>query len=349
MSRNIEKPLGNELLEGIPKYINPLRLSASRLSSFDREGPRTLIQKSDISGEAIDFGSIVDAIVSESSLKEYHICDVVKPTASLLILAEHLLKIKNNYESTKVIFDVNFVVSQIKELSLWSKIVKPEVLISKFNSDEFWNYLYIMIISENKTLIPTELYNEAKELSYTIKNHHYTKKLFNITSDEEILYQVKAEFEYNHFNFLSYLDIIKIDHLNKTIKGIDLKTGSNSAQEFMTSFIKYRYYIQGSLYLQALNTIIKDLGLEGYEILPFEFLYIGRFQKQPLLYTLTDKWVEAAYNGFTTRSGYNYRGINELLELIDWHVTTSIYNESKYIYDNNGNINLEDNFITVNE
>lgn len=339
----------DELLEGLPKYINPLRLSASRVASFDKDGPGILTERKKVDSEAVDFGSIVDAIVSEEDLKGYLICDIVKPTASLLILAEHLLKIRDTYEDKSIIFDNLFVLSQVRELNLWKTVVKEETLINKFNNDQFWEYLNIMTTLGNRTLIPTELFEEAKELAHIIKNHDYSRSIFRLEDDQEILYQVKAEFEYNHFNFLSYLDIVKIDHFARTITGIDLKTGSNSSQEFMTSFMKYRYYIQGSLYLKALSQILKDLGLVGYDILPFQFLYVGRYQKQPLIYTMTEKWVEASLKGFTTRSGYIYRGIDELLELIDWHVTSSIYNETRVLHESNGSINLEDNFIEVNE
>ena len=40
--------------------ITDLRLSFSRVSEFDRNGPRSLIDRKKISGEFLDFGSLVD-------------------------------------------------------------------------------------------------------------------------------------------------------------------------------------------------------------------------------------------------------------------------------------------------
>ena len=149
------------------------------------------------------------------------------------------------------------------------------------------------------------------------------------------------------YKFLSFLDYIKIDHVNKTIRGIDLKTGSKPVADFMTNFVKYRYYLQGVIYQMALRAYTKENGIEHYDLLPFQFLYCGRYEKIPTTLEFGEKWETGALRGFTTTSGYKYKGLYELVDNIEWHWRNEVFNMSKEQYENNGLIQINDEFINV--
>lgn len=99
------------------------------------------------------------------------------------------------------------------------------------------------------------------------------------------------------------------------------------------------------LYQKALEKVIEDLKLKNYKILPFEFLYISKFEKVPVIYQSTKKWLERAKNGFITNLGYKYKGVGELLNEINWHFENNEFKVSKEIKENNFNLLLNDDLI----
>jgi hypothetical protein len=141
--------------------------------------------------------------------------------------------------------------------------------------------------------------------------------------------------------------MVPIDHKLKTIRLVDLKTGQGPSDEFLSSFIKYRYYFQEAVYMLACETIAKELKLEDYKFLPFQFLYIGRSEQVPVIFDVSQKWHDAALNGFTTTSGYKYKGLNETLEQIVWHFKNKEFRFSKSIIENGGKIDLNDEFFNI--
>jgi hypothetical protein len=320
--------------------ITDLRLSFGRVSEFDRDGPRSLIDRKKISGEFLDFGSLVDDMLQPDFkiTDKYYVFDGEKPTAMLGTLCdylvEHLGKI-NTDENT-------FILNCIKELGLWKTTKDDTKLLAKYTK-EANNYVIAMIESYNKTLVTNLLVQEAEEMVSVLKTHEFSR--YFILGDLE--YQVEVNFEIGNFKFLSFLDYIKIDHVNKTIRGIDLKTGSKPVSEFLSNFIKYRYYLQGVIYSLALQYYALTNDLESYEILPFQFLYCGRYEKIPTTLEFTDKWFKGALNGFTTNAGYKYRGLIELVDNIEWHWRNEVFNMSKEQYENNGLVKINDEFINI--
>ena len=83
--------------------------------------------------------------------------------------------------------------------------------------------------------------------------------------------------------------------------------------------------------------------------MPFKFIYVGKTESYPLVYTMTDKWIRSALNGFTTTSGYKYKGLDENLDNIYYHWKNKKYNYSKEVYEKKGSLNLNDDFIKVND
>ncbi len=321
--------------------IQDLRLSFSRVSEYDRNGPRSLIHRKKIEGEFLDFGSLVDDIIcGEDIKKKYYIFDGEKPTAMLGTLCDCLI---NDYsDGYPDLRESTVILRYIKDLNLWKTTKDDDKLLAKFTI-EAKAYVIAMIESKNKTLLTNMLVQEAEELAVIIKTHEFSKGL--IQGDLE--YQTKITFEFGNFKFLSILDFVKIDHVNKTIRGIDLKTGSKPVSEFLSNFIKYRYYLQGVLYQMALHNYAIDNNLEDYKVLPFQFLYCGRYEKLPTTLEFTEKWEQAALEGFTTTSGYKYRGLDELVENIEWHWRNEVFDMTREQYENNGHIKINDEYINI--
>lgn len=333
-----------EGLFGPNERKDKIRLSFSRISDFDRNGPKALIDRTPVDNDGAKIGSLTDDllndIVNKTKLfkEKYYIFDGDKPTATLGKLADIILK---NY--TKIPNDKELL-KIIKVNEFW-KSQKDETKLSNVNVPEFKEYIKAQYMSKEKVLATTSEVDLAQDLVDNILIHNNSKYIFN--SENELINQIKFEFEYKDFLLRGILDILSIDHKNKTIRMIDLKTGTNSLSEFTSSFIKWRYYIQEAIYIKASDIIKQQYKLEDYTVLPFQFLYISRYEKIPFIFEIGNKWHEAALKGFKTTSGWEYKGLEELLDNIKWHVDNKVYDTTKTIYEANGKMNLNDEFITI--
>jgi hypothetical protein len=317
-----------------------MSLSYSRISDFDRNGPRALNVRTEVSGEGIKIGSVTDDWLFDKEHFEdkYFIYDGEKPTATLGKLVDIILLNYNELPSKELVL-------RIIEINEFWKRSKEETLLTYFDIPEFWDYLRAQFLSKTKTLITSSELELGKELASILETHEFSKYIFdnNLTR----INQYKFEITYKKCKFRGIIDMVLIDHENKTVQLIDLKTGQDNAENFMNSFIKYRYYFQEFLYMKSFDIICKDLGLEGYTVLPFQFLYIGRKQKLPLIYTVSEKWHYAAEFGFTTTSGYAYKGVNEVIDEIIWHLSNRVFDVSKSIFEGQGKLELDDQFINI--
>lgn len=322
--------------------ILDIALSYSRISDYDRNGPKALNTRTEVSGEGVKIGSITDDWLFDKPTFEekYFIYEGEKPTATLGKVVDIILKNYNETPSKEVILEI------IENNNFWGRS-KPETLLGYFDIPEFWEYLEAQYKSRIKNLVTTSELDLGKDLASILETHSFSKHIFTINDNIERINQYKFEYFYNNIKLRGIIDIVVIDHTNRTVQLIDLKTGQDNAENFMGSFIKYRYYFQALIYQNSFDIICKNLNLVDYKLLPFQFLYIGRKQKMPLVYTVTDKWFKGAQHGFKTSGGYYYRGLDVLLEEIKWHWDNKVFEMTKDIFINNGRIYLDDQFINV--
>jgi hypothetical protein len=83
--------------------------------------------------------------------------------------------------------------------------------------------------------------------------------------------------------------------------------------------------------------------------MPFKFIYLSRTENFPLIYQVSEKWHNAALNGFMMAGKYKYRGLNHLLDDIYYHWKNKEFILPKEILEQNGCLILKDDFIEVNE
>ncbi len=344
MKENTKESKLDQLLNN--KEIIDLKLSYSRISDFDRNGPKALIRPSNPESDGLKFGSLVDDLLLDTVTGNnickslYVVYDDNKPTATLGTLCDIII---DNYDAMP---DKNTVLKIVRHNGFWSNIKTDEKLIANFDKDEFWNYVNIKIQTKDKVVVTQKENDDAKECVNLLLNHKHTYHLFN--NDFENHYQFKFEYDYKGFTLRGIIDKLSIDHKNKIVYMEDIKTGSSKAEDFTKSFIKYCYYFQESVYTRAFDTICKQLGLQDYTLAPFKFIFIGRGEKVPHIFEISDKWHNAAINGFTTKAGYKYKGLDENLDLIYYHWKNKLYDFSQEVYENNGSLILNDDFIEVN-
>lgn len=329
--------------------IIDLNLSYSRVSDFDRNGPQALIRRTNVENEGLKHGSLVDILLtdrltkSKEFKKQYIVIDENKPSATLGMLCDIIL---DNYVELPT---KEKVLEIVKHNNYWGRTKDEEKLIAYFDIPEFWNYLKHKFETKNKIIISNDDFNKAKNAVDILLNHKFTKNYFKNYDEIEHYYQVSFNIKYHKFNFRGILDKMTIDHKEKKVYFEDIKTGEPKSNKFMDSFIKYRYYFQGYLYQQAFEYLSKIYNFEGYKLQPFRFIYISRSEENPIVFVMSDKWQNAAQKGFVTKTGFEYRGFDECLDLIYYHWKNKRYDFSKIIDEQQGLLTLTDNFIIVND
>ena len=171
--------------------------------------------------------------------------------------------------------------------------------------------------SRGKVLIKPEMWALANEAAKTLQTHKFTGKYFNHrTPGVQIIYQYKFDTKVNGRRVKGMLDCLIVNHNAKVIIPVDLKTGEEPAIHFPQLLLGYRYYIQGALYKEALESIVdSDFDLAGYVVKNFEFVFLSKQNIwKPLIYIMPDELHQAALDGFVDRYGNEHRGVWELLE-----------------------------------
>ncbi len=323
--------------------MTKLKVSYSRLSDYDRNGASALLEKSNVQSVALHKGSLVNDLlfVNVDFDDKYTMKIYEKPTATLLKLSNIIIE---NYVDIPTHDEI---VTIIRNNEFW-KTTKDANLINQYDKPEFWEYLKIQMNGAEKIPITPSMKIEADEIVHILKTHPHSRYLF--TSEHiEIKSEISFEIPYGKVILRGIIDMVELDHKNKTIRLIDLKTGGESATEFTHSFVKWRYYLQEAVYMKAIDYIKSILNVDDYSVLPFQFLYIGLREKIPVIMTVTDKWHNAALNGFTTAAGYDYKGLDLLLEEITYHWVNKVFDVPYEIHKQGGHIKLNDVFITENE
>lgn len=185
---------------------------------------------------------------------------------------------------------------------------------------------YYRIAKSGKEIVDRNDWNDASAMMKVFRKDPYLKSLFGTedTADVEYLYQTQFVVNYTLASgrvakIKIMPDLIKVNHAEKTIQPVDLKTSSLPAYNFAENFVKMAYYIQAKLYSDVLEIVKNgDENLKEYTILPYLFTDISRTDKVPVTYVYDQTSLSQA-NGFTfTTSGkeYTYRSWQKLLDEI---------------------------------
>ena len=131
---NDEKLL-DELFGKVETSID-IALSYSRTSDFDRNGPMSLIRRSEIDSQGARIGSITDDLLNDDFdfNKKYYIFEADKPTATTGKLVDIILQNYNKIPSKKEILKIT------RRAGFWNKW-SDEKVIETFDTDEFKGYL----------------------------------------------------------------------------------------------------------------------------------------------------------------------------------------------------------------
>lgn len=144
------------------------------------------------------------------------------------------------------------------------------------------------------------------------------------------------------------LDLLVIDHEEKTIQIADLKTIARSAFDFPSSFIKYGYYIQAWFYWHAVEELIAGRAvspafsstqlefLKEYTVKPPIFIVVPKVEGSAIVFSLSMQDMTKIWQGTGT-----FEGVRDLLSRWQFHNMTDQWEFPREVYMNNGTIPLK--------
>ena len=311
------------------EYRESNRLSYSLIKAISELGPQAIVNPEKKSSDGLTFGYIVDKKLSEPDwdiLSEFTLTDI-KIDWTKDDHKTNILKLyKNSPESASAPMEVIYETLGIKR----APVLDDDFFVKKD-----------MVINGERYLHQSD-YEAALKCIETFQSHPYTAHIFNPSLDKEVINQAAIFFTINGVEIKSLLDKIIIDNDNKIIYPFDIKTGTEF--NFMANFYRYKYYLQGALYSAAINSIVQTKPeFAGYKVDPFRFIYLSRQNTElPLIYTMSDKFVEKVMVGYTNKSGYDVRGIIDLVDDYKWYINNNEFTMRRDIVENNGEIIIDE-------
>ena len=222
--------------------------SYSTISRYNKDGFDNLDKLFDkVSSPSLTFGSVVDTLLTggqEEFDKLFFVADFPNISDTLINIAKYLFDTySSTYRNISLIPD-NILAEVGLNFNYYtaSKFQAYRVKMIKESCEEYYNLLYL---SANKVLISNDDYQDALDCIDKLKNNPYTKFYFESNNpfdrNVERFYQLKFKGEYEGINLRCMSDLLVVNHKDKTITPIDLKTSFKPEWRFYKSFIEWGY------------------------------------------------------------------------------------------------------------
>jgi hypothetical protein len=299
--------------------------------------------------QAATIGRVVETLLLEPELfdeKFYMSACASAPTSLMLAFVEALYKFTK--ESTD---DNGNVTRSFEDISKDAYAesgfkIKYDAVISKFvgsDAEIYYNEIR-KVRGQNLTVVTTEDVTNAEKIVEELRNNPVTKDVVNLVNSPRytVYNQLQVEgYVLDGHEFKSMMDKVVVDHEAKTIQVYDLKC-TWSVENFLEEYYLYRRaYIQALLYYKAAIHFMNNTEeIRGYRVEPPRFIVCDSTNYyNPLIYTLSDKDLEDAYNGFTHKNR-EYTGVATLIKDLKWALENNVWNLSRENSINNGLVNI---------
>lgn len=317
-----------------PTYREDAALSYSTLAKFAREGfhkLNTLFDK--VESPSLLFGSAVDALITggqEEFDSNFFVADFPEtPETIVKIVKDCFREFSTTHRNLSDIPDIEVIgrAANYAYQNNWKPETRAKVIKEK--GEEYYRLLYI---AGSKKILDTatkELVDNAVE---ALKTSNATKFFFAednpFDNRYERYYQLKFKSTIDGIDFRCMADLVLVDHQDKVIYPVDLKTSSHFEDEFYKSFIQWRYDIQAKLYWRIINdNIKKDDYFKQFTLADYQFIVVNKESLTPLVWQFFD----------TKTEGTLIYGKHKNIELKD---PIEIAKELKYYLDNDCKIPL---------
>lgn len=333
------------------------RLSYSSLKTFDNDRAKfyrefVLGDKREESESASTLmGSLVHCLLAQQKVEDkFHLLSAVEPKGQMKELVDALFRrtlkgMVDGQQTEKFITLFSDAVQEVKfdgagkEVAFKGKDM--EKILSMFEGTDAEIYYKELMLTIGKSVVTVNLITKAEQMVEKLRGHSYTHEYANARSSQgiDVFNELPILFEVGGVPYKSMLDKVIVNHEEKTITSLDWKTSWDN-EEPQRAYLKFGYYLQAALYHEALNIWATEHNLQDYGIIPMKYIFCDTSGfADPVVLELSVEDLVAGWNGFTIR-GYRYRGLNELMNDIAWHVETGNWATSKAIFDARGHLQL---------
>lgn len=313
-----------------PEYRADSAISYSTLSRFEREGWRKLSSLFDkIETPALTFGQAVDTKLTdgdEAFNERFIVCDFPPLSDTLISITKFLHKnFHENHRRLSMIDDTE--ISRTAQMFNYYANPKYENFRVKSIKESCSEYYSLLTLAGDKTVLSQSDYSDVMACVDELKTNPATKYFFSSNPFEthiEKVFQLKFRAEFQGIPVRCMFDEIIVDHTNKLIYPVDLKTSGHPEEEFRDSFVTWRYDIQSKLYSYILKECIdKDDYFKDFVIQPYQFVVINRRTVAPIVWVFDKNF---SSSDLMDKNGNILRDWRKILRDLHYYLN----NNSKY-------------------
>lgn len=297
-----------------PTYRADEALSYSTIAKFAREGFNKLDSLFDrIETPSLSFGSAVDALIT-GGREEFDTGFMVADFPPITDSVEKIVKILFDefhvtHRALNDIPDIEIIgrTETYKYQLNW----KPETR-AKVIREQGGEYYALMYAANGRKILDIKTMEQVTAAVEALKNSPSTKFYFspNNPFNKKIVreYQLKFKAILDGVDYRCMADLLLVNHEEKTVYPIDLKTSSHTEWDFFESFVQWRYDIQARLYWRIIRANMdKDPVYKDYKLADYRFIVVNRYTLTPLVWKFED----------TQKTGTLLYGKNKQIELRD--------------------------------
>ncbi len=329
--------------------------SPSRLGDLDHS-PLYYKKRKEASEEEksvyMSFGSMVDCLLTTPGQfdNEYYVSSGALPSDSIKAVIDGVYsELEGNFNEVFTGLEEfsEKIVEHSKYLN-YGQSWKEATLIKKI-LDNGSDYFSELISSAGKEIISPEDYDQAMSCAEALQTNDFTKEYFRndfvVSADAptEVLFQVPLVWTIGGYICKGLIDVLFVDHNDKSITIVDLKTTAKSVYAFEHSYIKYRYYLQGGLYYSGVKDLVTlSDPFPNYTVKNPLFVVIEqRGGNPPFIFEMSDEDLRVSqWGGRIGSSNRIIKGYLDLLNDLHWHQTSDIWDYPRYVHGCKGVIQL---------
>ena len=315
------------------EYRSAEGISRSLLSDFDDHPMNVKDPRERVESNAFRIGSAFDALMFQSADEwnsRYYVATTTPPTGMMegMVNAAITIRLTDPFGNItdEELAEQAFEASEYK--SSYKKTATKQF-------EGFKDYIYERCENDGKVCISQEEYEMMSRMKMNCLADTSAKRFFvkGLHPEVELKFQVPVFWQQGGVACKALLDIVLIDHEEKKIYPVDLKTTSSSVYYFSSSFIKYKYYLQSSMYTAAIEDLFVNEISEGYTVENFKFVVVSTTGRNDVItYTVSDEDMKAGDYGYTDLYGNYHRGWITLLEDLGWHYENDLWKHPRNVY-----------------
>lgn len=282
------------------------------------------------------FGTMVDEFLlgKDTFYDKYYVSNTnITPRVQSVI--DEYYRTTKSIEIPDVVGE-SVIVDIAKRQQFDGRLKKDDAFIKAIVTKDSLAYLADIPNMGNKKIISSHDIVTLNTIERNFESNPYTAGCFIQPSDNiEVINKLVIQFTVEDRLCKAELDKVIIDHQNKTVSPIDLKTTSDNPYNFNYSFFKYGYHVQSAWYTEALRQWMQLKHIGDYAITDYLFPVVNSIRLKVAQVIANETIIKAGWNGYTDKYGNQKEGVKHLLNRLTFHEVYGFDYPMEY-YQNNG-------------